>query len=209
MELQRTPEWYAAKLGKVGASRVADLMARTKTGYGASRANYMAELLCELLTGANADSYESAAMVWGREREPEAKAAYCFMTGAAIDEAGFVAHPSITMAGASPDGLIGEDGLVEIKCPNSATHIETLLSQVIEGRYLLQMQFQMACTGRQWCDFISFDPRLPPEMQLWIKRIYRQPEKIKEIETEVHQFLGELSSRLDALRTRYLTREAA
>lgn len=201
---QRSPEWYAARLGKVTASRIADVIARTKTGYSASRANYLAELLCERLTGTTVDSYESAAMVWGREKEPDAKAAYSFMTDTAIEEAGFITHSSIVMAGASPDGLIGDDGLIEIKCPNSATHIETLLSQVIEGKYLLQMQFQMAVTGRQWCDFVSFDPRLPPEMQLWTKRIYRQPEKIEEIEKEVHQFLNELTFKVDALQSRYM-----
>jgi putative phage-type endonuclease len=201
---QRSPEWYAAKLGKVGASRIADIMARTKTGPSASRANYLAELLCERLTGTTADSYESAAMIWGREKEPDAKAAYCFMTDAIIEDVGFVDHPTIAMAGASPDGLVGTDGLVEIKCPNSATHIETLLSQTIDGKYLLQMQFQMACTGRQWCDFISFDPRLPAEMQMLTRRIYRQPEKIAEIENEVRSFLAELDAKVSALQSRYM-----
>lgn len=201
---QRSEAWYAARRGKVTASRIADLMARTKTGYSASRTNYLAELLCERLTGATADSYESSAMIWGREKEPDAKAAYCFMTDAIVEDVAFVDHPSITMAGASPDGFIGGDGLIEIKCPNSATHIDTLLSQVIDGKYLLQMQFQMAVTGRQWCDFVSFDPRLPPEMQLWTKRIYRQPEKIEEIEKEVHQFLNELTYKVEALQSRYM-----
>jgi putative phage-type endonuclease len=206
---QRSPEWYAAKLGKVGASRIADIMGRTKTGYSTSRANYLAELLCERLTGTNGDSYESPAMVWGREKEPEAKVTYSFVTGLQIEDAGFIDHPSIAMAGASPDGFVGADGLIEIKCPNTATHIDALLSQSIDGKYLLQMQFQMAVTGRQWCDFVSFDPRMPPEMQLLIKRIYRQPEKIVEIEGEVRSFLAELDAKVAALQSRYGAREAA
>lgn len=203
MELQRTPEWFASRLGRVTASRIGDLMARTKTGYGASRANYMAELVCERLTGVKADGFTSAAMQWGVDQEAPAKAAYTFMTDNEVEEAGFIEHPSIAMAGASPDGMIGADGLIEVKCPNSASHIETLLSEAIDGKYLLQMQFQMACTGRVWCDFVSFDPRLPAEMQLWIKRVKRDDGKIEEIEKEIHQFLNELTYKVDALRTRY------
>lgn len=208
MEEQRSPEWYAARLGKVGASRIAEIMARTKTGYGASRANLMAELICERLTGVNADGYKSAAMQWGTETEPAAKAAYIFMTDREIEDVGFIDHPTIMMAGASPDGLVGSDGLIECKCPNSATHLETLLSGAVEGKYFLQMQFQMAVTGRAYCDFVSFDPRLPPEMQLWISRVARSDEKIKEIETEVRTFLTELDGKIGALRSRFM-REAA
>lgn len=208
MEEQRSPTWYAARLGKVGASRIAELMARIKTGYGASRANLMAELICERLTGVNAEGYKSAAMQWGTETEPAAKAAYIFMTDREIEDVGFIDHPSIPMAGASPDGLVGIDGLVEIKAPYTATHIEMLLSGSVEGKYFLQMMFQMAVTGRAWCDFVSFDPRLPPEMQLWIKRIPRDDEKIAEIESEVRTFLTELDAKIGALRSRFM-REAA
>lgn len=206
---QRSPEWYAARLGKVTASRIADLMARTKTGYGASRANYLAELVCERLTGVKADGYTNAAMQWGVDNEAAAKAAYSFMTDNAVEECGFIDHPSLAMAGASPDGLIGTDGLVEVKCPNSASHIDTLLSESVEGKYVLQMQFQMACTGRQWCDFVSFDPRLPPEMQLWIKRVHRDDKKIDEIHGETIAFLVELNDKVASLQSRYATREAA
>lgn len=206
---QRTDEWIAARLGKVTASRMGDLMARTKSGYGASRANYMAELVCERLTGVKTEGFTSAAMQWGTDQEPAAKAAYSFMTDNAVEEVGFVEHPNIAMAGASPDGLIGTDGLIEVKCPNSASHIDMLISGSIDGKYLLQMQFQMACAGRTWCDFVSFDPRLPPEMQLWIKRVDRDQKKIDEIHGEVIAFLVELNDKVAALQARYATRDAA
>lgn len=201
--IQGSDEWYAARLGKVGASRIGDLMARTKTGYGASRATYLAELLCERLTGVPTDGYTNAAMQWGIEKEPDAKAAYSFMTDITIEDAGFVPHHKIAAAGASPDGLIGDDGLIEIKCPNTATHIEMLLTGTIDRKYLLQMQFQMACTERAWCDFISFDPRLPAEMHLWIKRVERDDAMTAEIEKEVRAFLAELDAKVTALRSRY------
>lgn len=201
--LQRTPEWYAARLGKVGASRIADVMARTKTGFSASRTNYMAELVCERLTGVPTDGYVNGAMQWGIDTEPAAKAAYTFIADMTIEDVGFVEHPSIQMAGASPDGFVGLDGLIECKCPNSATHIETLLEGVIDKKYLLQMQFQMACTGRAWCDFVSFDPRLPAEMQLWVKRVNRDDTLIKEIESEVCDFLASVEAKVEALQHRY------
>lgn len=200
---QRSEEWYAARLGKVTASRVADVMARTKSGYSASRANYMAELICERLTGMPAEKFNSAAMQWGTDTEPHAKASYAFMRDAAVEEAGFILHPSIAGFGASPDGLVGADGLVEIKCPNTATHLETLLDDGIDGKYITQMQVQMACTGRAWCDFVSFDPRLPVDMQLFVKRIERDAARIKEIEDEVTKFLGEMAAKIEALHTRF------
>ena len=148
---QRTEEWFAARLGRVTASRVADVIAKTKTGYSASRENYMAQLVVERLTQTKAESYTSAAMMHGVEQEPFARAAYEATQGVMVEEVGFVSHPSIEWAGASPDGLVGDDGCVEIKCPNTATMIETLLSQKVPGKYITQMQFQMACTGRKWC----------------------------------------------------------
>jgi len=200
---QRTPEWYAARLGKVTASRVADLMAKAKSGYSASRANYMAELICERLTGEQADRFQNAAMQWGTDVEPQAREAYEFITAQAVTETGLVMHPTLADFGASPDGLEGSDGLVEIKCPNTATHIETLLSDAAPAKYLPQMQAQMACTGRAWCDFVSFDPRLPADMQMWVRRVPRDDEFIAEMEREVAAFLSELTAKLDALRARY------
>lgn len=200
---QRSPEWFAARLGKVTASRVADLMAKTKTGYGASRANLMAELICERLTGVQAERFQNGAMAWGTETEPQARDAYEFLTAATVTETGFVDHPSIADFGASPDGLVGDDGLVEIKCPNTATHIETLLSEAVPGKYITQMQAQMACTGRAWCDFVSFDPRMPEHLQMWVKRVPRDPDFIADMESEIATFLSELTQKLDALRARY------
>lgn len=200
---QRSPEWYAARLGCVTASRVADLMAKTKTGPSASRANYMADLIVERLTGEQAEHYQNAAMIWGTETEPLAREAYSFLTAQEVAEEGFVLHPSIPNFGASPDGLVGSDGLVEIKCPATATHIETLLTETVPGKYITQMQAQMACTGRAWCDFVSFDPRMPGDMQMWVKRVPCDPAFMSQMEGEVEAFLAELAQKLDALTQRY------
>ena len=200
---QRSPEWVAARLGKVTASRVADLMAKTKSGPSASRQNYMADLIVERLTGEQADHFQSAAMIWGTETEPLAREAYSFITAQAVVEEGFVLHPSIPDFGASPDGLVGEDGLLEVKCPATATHIETLLTEAVPAKYITQMQAQMACTGRAWCDFVSFDPRMPGDMQLWVKRVPCDPAFMSAMEGEVQAFLAELAPKLDALTERY------
>ncbi|MBB4063640.1 lambda exonuclease family protein [Gellertiella hungarica] len=201
--VQRTDEWFRVRLGKVTASRIADATARTKTGWGASRANYMAELLCERLTGEPRESFTNAAMQWGTDMEPEARRLYEFMTGQDVVEVGFVDHPRIAMSGASPDGLVGELGLVEIKCPNTATHIETLLGAEIDGKYLKQMQWQMACTKRGWCDFVSYDPRLPESMQIHIQRVTADHAFISKLEIDVSDFLIELEDKEAALRAKY------
>jgi predicted phage-related endonuclease len=142
-------------------------------------------------------------MQWGTEQEPNARAAYEVETGSIVMETGFVPHSIIDMSGASPDGLIGEDGLVEIKCPNTATHVDTLLGQEAPSKYVSQMQWQMACTGRQWCDFVSYDPRLPENMQLFIQRINRDDKLIKDMEQEVIKFLGELDEKIAQLKQKY------
>lgn len=206
---QRSPEWYAQRLGKVTASRIADMLAKTKSGWSTSRANYQAELVIERLTDAPADSYVSAAMQWGIDTEPQAKDAYCFRTDSLIEPAGFVDHPTLPMCGASPDGFVGAEGLIEIKCPLSATHIETLLEGAVPSRYVLQVQWQMACTGRAWCDFVSFDPRMPESMSLFVHRIPRDPAKIAEIENEVVLFLNDVEATVRSLRKRYEMRAAA
>jgi putative phage-type endonuclease len=200
---QRTDEWFAARLGKVTASRVADLMAKTKSGYAASRANYMADLIVERLTGQRAEGFTSAAMQWGTDTEPQARAAYEFLTDATVTECGFVLHYVNPDFGASPDGLIGEDGLLEIKCPNTAAHLDVLLSGTIPAKYITQMQAQMACTGRDWCDFVSFDPRMPGEMQLFVQRVQRDDAFINEMEGEVNAFVQEMIGKIDALSERY------
>jgi len=196
---QGSESWFQVRIGKVTASRVADVLAKTKTGYSATRDNYMAQLVCERLTGQKGESFTNAAMQHGTDTEPLARAAYEALQDVLVDEVGFVPHPSIIMAGASPDGLVGDDGLIEIKCPNTATHIETLLSQSVLGKYNTQMQFQMACTGRQWCDFVSFDNRLPEELQLFVTRVPRDEVFIRLIEAEIVQFLAELDDKINKL----------
>jgi putative phage-type endonuclease len=206
---QGTPEWKAIRCGRVTASRVADIVARTKTGPSASRANYLAELVAERLTGTVAEGYSNSAMEWGTTNEADARLAYSFRADADVEEVGFVHHPSIPMAGASPDGLVSTDGLVEIKCPNTATHIDTLLSGSVPGKYITQMQWQMACTGRLWCDFASFDPRMPEEMRLFVKRVERDEPRITELETEVRTFLTELDATIGRLTASYGIARAA
>lgn len=207
--IQGSDEWKALRLGKVTASRVADVVAKTKTGFSASRANYMAQLIAERLTDTVAEAYTNAAMQHGTETEPEARAAYEFYHGVTVTEVAFVPHPRIDQAGCSPDGLVNENGLVEIKCPNTATHLETLLGQAVPAKYETQMQFQMACTGRQWCDYVSYDPRMPENMRLFVKRLPRNEARIKELETEIAAFLFEMAVKLSELNSLYGEKEAA
>lgn len=196
---QRTEEWFAARCGKVTASRVADIVAKTKTGYSASRENYLAQLVCERMTGKPAESYSNTAMQWGTDQEPFARAAYEAAKDVLVQEVGFVVHPNIEGAGASPDGLVGDFGLVEIKCPNTATHIQTLLDQKVPDKYNIQMQWQMACTGRQWCDFASFDPRMEEGLQIFIKRVEYHPLYVAELEKEVINFLMDVEDKIRKL----------
>jgi len=196
---QRTEEWFAARLGKVTASRVADVIAKTKSGYSASRDNYMAQLICERLTGQQGESFTNAAMTWGTETEPLARSAYEAYADVMVEEVGFVPHPTIEMSGASPDGLVGLFGMLEIKCPNTATHIDTLLTQVVPSKYMTQMQWQMRCCERQWCEYVSFDPRLPQDLQLFVKRVEFDPEYVAMLEKEVIQFLAELDDKVNKL----------
>jgi putative phage-type endonuclease len=196
---QGSDAWFNIRIGKVTASRVADVLAKTKTGYSTTRDNYMAQLVCERLTGQKGESFTNAAMQHGTETEPLARAAYEARYDVLVDEVGFVSHPTIEMSGASPDGLVGEDGLIEIKCPNTATHIETLLSESVPNKYYTQMQFQIACTGRKWCDFVSFDNRLPTELQMFVKRVPRDDMYIRLIEDEIVKFLAELDAKINQL----------
>lgn len=207
--IQGSEAWFAARLGRATASRVADIIAKTKTGYSASRANYCAELVAERLTGKPTEGFKSAAMQWGTDYESEARVAYEFLTDARVSEVGFVPHPTIAMSGASPDGLVEADGLVELKCPNTATHIETLRGQSVPGKYVHQMQWQMACTGRRWCDFASFDPRMPEEMRLFVKRVVRDDAAIASLEKEVAAFLQEVDATVSELTRLYNARAAA
>jgi putative phage-type endonuclease len=203
--IQGTPEWHAVRCGKVTASRIADLTAKIKSGPSASRTTYMGELICERLTGVvSADGFKSGAMQWGTDNEPQARLNYAFDRNVEIEEIGFVDHPTIKMAGASPDGLVGTDGLAEFKCPNTATHLETLRTRNVPSVYVKQMYWQMSCTGRQWNDFTSYDPRLPEQMQMITVRLPRNPEIIAGLEAEVSAFIAELDATVAELRTLYL-----
>lgn len=198
---QRSPEWFQARLGRLTASKVADMMATTRSGWGASRASYAWELAIERLTGQPTGGFCSPAMQWGIDNESHARDAYQRHALCAVEEIAFVEHPTL-FAGASPDGLIGDDGMLEIKCPTSPTHGEALLKGAIADKYHKQMQFQMACTGRAWCDFASFDPRFPEPMQLWVKRVPRDDGAIKEIEDCAAAFLAEVDEIVAALQGR-------
>ena len=201
MDEQRTDDWFAARLGKVTASRVADVIAKTKTGYSASRENYMAQLVVERLTQTKTDSYTNSAMQWGTDQEPFARAAYEAAQGVMVEEVGFIPHPTIEWAGASPDGLVGDDGLVEIKCPETKGMIEVLLTQKVPQKYFTQMQFQMACTGRKWCDFVSYCAEFGnSEHALFITRVMRDDDFIADAEKAVIQFLTEVELQLNQLR---------
>ena len=204
---QGSAEWLDLRAGKVTASRVADVMARTKTGWGASRKNYAAQLITERLTGKPADTFQNDAMHWGTETEPEARSMYAFELDVDVVQVGAFLHPERDDCMASPDGLVGEDGLVEIKCPNTATHIDTLLAEQIPRKYALQMQWQMICANRDWCDFVSYDPRLPGEMSLYIHRMNYDFELADALELEVFTFLEEINQTVDELRSRYPSTE--
>ena len=198
MEQINDPAWWAARLGKVTASRVADVIAKTKSGYGVGRANYLADLVVERLTGQKAQGFSNAAMEWGAQTEPQARAAYSAKTGILVEEVGFIDHPTVAMSGASPDGF-AEEGLIEVKCPNTGTMLEYILDGKPPQKYVTQMQWQMACTDRPWCDFVSFDPRLPERLQLLVVRVPRDDDYIAMLETEVKKFLAELDDNLNKL----------
>lgn len=200
---QGSDEWHAARCGSLGASVLHEVVARTKSGYSASRANRMATVIVERLTGATQPTFQSQAMLEGTEREPEARSLYEFMTDADVMLVGLVRHPTVQGTHASPDGLIGADGLIEIKCPQPAQHLATLLGEKLTDRYIVQMQWQMACTGRAWCDFVSFNPDFPEAMQLFVQRVKRDDKRITELGKEVVSFLGEVEDKLGALKSRY------
>lgn len=200
---QGSDAWVKIRLGKVTGSRISDILAVTKSGPSASRVNYRAQLVAERLTGVMVEGYTNAAMERGKEVEADARRAYAFRTGHKVLEAGFALHPRIEMSGASPDGLIGDDGVVEFKCPNTATHIDTLRGGIIAKSYRDQILWEMACTGRTFCDFVSFDPRLPESMCLAIRRVNLDLERLGEVENEVRIFLAEVDETVADLRKRY------
>jgi len=200
---QGTPEWKAARAGKVTASKIADVMAKVQKGEAAIRKNYRAQIVAEILTGKPQDDvYTNAAMQWGTDNEPLARAAYETANGVMVDQVGLVIHPSIDRGASSPDGLVDPNGLVEIKCPNTATHLEYLLAKAVPSQYQPQMLWQMACCGADWCDFVSYDPRLPEDLQLFVKRFNRDSERIEAMEAEVNLFLSEVDATIKALRSK-------
>lgn len=200
---QGSPEWHAARCGSLGASAVHEALAKTKTGWGASRANCMARLIVERLTGKPQDTYQNAAMLHGIETEPEAIAAYSFKYDCEVEQVGLVLHPKLKGTHASPDGLVGDDGLVEFKCPQPATHLETLLGEPVADKYIKQADWQMACTDRAWVDWVSYCQAFPEEMRFFRKRIARDQKRIAELELEVDRFLDAVEEKLSTLRSRY------
>ena len=197
---QRSEAWFQARLGKVTASAVADVLAKTKTGVSASRGNYLIKLAIQRVTGQIEESYTNDAMQWGIDNEDQARVAYEIASGKFVDQIGFVDHEIIDWFGCSPDGLVDTDGLVEIKCPNSATHWEYFKTKEVPKKYFIQMQAQMSCTGRKWCDFVSFDPRMPEKSQLLIIRVFRDNTFIDLMETEVMEFLMEVFDEVQLMK---------
>jgi putative phage-type endonuclease len=196
---QRTDEWYAARLGLATASNFGKVLAKIKTGEAADRRNYRAQLVIERLTGNRQEGYSNAAMQWGTEQEPFARIAYMADRGVDVQEVGFIQHETL-MAGCSPDGLIGADGLIEIKCPVSATHIETLKTQHMPLEHMPQVQGQMWIAGREWCDFVSYDPRMQEKLQMFVQRIPRDEQYIKALSFEIERFLEEVAAEVTALQ---------
>ena len=198
MSIQGTPEWFAERAGKVTASMISEVLMDPKT---AGYRDYQAQLVAEVLTGKpQGSSFTNAAMQFGTDMEPLARSAYEAETGLGVDEVGFCQHPTIDRAGASPDGLVGDSGLVEIKCPKVATHLAYLIAGVVPTGYKNQMMWQMACTSRDWTDFVSFRPDLPEHLQLFIIRYKRDPELIKKLETATVAFLDTVDKMINKLK---------
>ena len=195
---QGSEAWLAARAGKVTASMISNVLAKPET---AAFRDYQAQIVAELLTGKPQGSdFTNAAMEFGTENEPFARSAYEVSTGFTVDEVGLVLHPTIDRAGASPDGLVGSDGLVEIKCPKVATHLAYICAGVVPTKYKNQMLFQMICAERAWCDFVSFRPDLPEHLQLFVIRFQRDEAKIKELTIAVNAFLAQVDEMLTKLK---------
>lgn len=201
--IQGTDEWRAARAGSLGASQIGDALAKTKSGWGASRANLRSRLVTERLTGRPEESYVTPAMMRGTELEPQARAMYAFKRDCSVEEVGLVKHPIIGWTHCSPDGLIDEDGMVEIKCCGATRHIELLTGSAPEDRYVKQCLWQLACTGREYVDLAYFHPDMPAAIQLHVIRIERDDDAITELEDEVSKFLAEVDATVTDLRARY------
>jgi putative phage-type endonuclease len=202
--LQGTDEWRQARCGSIGASDAPSVVRRVKSGgFSADRENLLAVKVLERITNTPVEPYRSAAMLQGTAREPEARMTYALVKGVEVEQIALVPHPFIQGAHASPDGLIGLDGLVEIKCPMAAQHLDTLLNGQISSDHLTQMMWQMACTGRAWDDFVSYSSDFPGPMQIWIKRVHRDAKLIAELEREISQFVKEIDRKVTELSRRY------
>lgn len=198
---QNSPEWHAIRCGKTTASRIADLMAKPRVQGEGMRANYCTQLAVERLTGRPMATYQNGIMEEAHEWEPKARAFYSFRTDNAVQQVAFVPHPTIEMAGCSPDGLVGKTGLVEFKCPIQNTHARAILrgGDGIDAKYIKQMQFQMACTGREWCDYVSYNDDMPEKLRGRIIRVKRDAAMIAEIEEAVRAFNLEVEAMCRAL----------
>jgi putative phage-type endonuclease len=191
---QGSDEWKQARLGHVTASNMADVMSKGKgSAEAVGRYKYKVKLVAERLTQTAGESFTNAAMEWGIEQEQFACIEYEASRNVFVERTGFWVHPEIQWLGVSPDRLVGDDGLIEVKCPNTTTHLGYLFENKIPSDYYKQIQCQLWVTGRQWCDFVSYDPRLPKRNQLLIVRAERDEKLIKEMETETLQFLGEVN----------------
>ena len=207
---QNTPEWLMQRLGMLTASHMYDVTNKLKSGkYSAAREKYLMDVVIERLTGRAAEHFCTPAMERGLETEPRARAAYEIATGNDVDDGGFWIHPNLEWFGASPDGLIGKDGCLELKCPNTSTHLEYLEADVIPVEYAPQMLAQLCCTGRKWCDFMSFDDRLPESLQRFIKRFEPSAELLEQCELEAKLFLGDVILKLGKLAERVEVAELA
>jgi len=197
---QGSPQWLKAREGKITASRMADVLNFLKRGgESQKRADYRVELIAERLTGLAADYYVSPEMKWGTEQEPFARSAYEIATGNFLDQVGFVLHPTLDYAGASPDGLYGKHGGAEFKAPKSTTHLEYMMAGAVPEAYIPQMNMEMLCCECDWIDFVSFDPRMPEDLQLFIVRHHRDEAKLKEMEAEIVRFEGEINEQIARL----------
>jgi putative phage-type endonuclease len=199
--IQGSPQWLQARCGSLGASQVHEALATTKSGWATSRANLIGRMVAERLTGIPAETYTNANMQWGNDQEPAARAEYAFAADVDVIEVGLIRHPRIEWTHVSPDGLIGEDGLLEIKAPLTSTHLDTILGdEPIAGKYITQIMWAMACTGRRYCDFVSYDPRCPDYARLFVKRIFRDDERIATLENDVREFLIEVDKKTERVR---------
>ena len=206
---QGTDEWRQARCGSVGASDAPAVVRRTKTGYSADRETLMANKVLERITNTPVDIYKTPAMLQGTAREPDARLLYSMIKGVEVEEVGLIQHPRIDGAHASPDGFVlvpggtAIAGLIEIKCPMPAKHLDTLLNETIINDHIVQMQWQMACTAHAWCDYVSFNPDFPPHMQMWIKRVQRDGDLIALLESEIRTFIKDLETKVVRLSRRY------